>query len=99
MQSHLYSEWTILIPSGSEPHVQIWRLRSNVQFSPEISVKIIIRWASTNDKSIFLDGEVIYVLSLFGNFPGHLERGQEDSAALFICTEKQRQYKQRPAMS
>lgn len=51
-------------------------------------MKIIIRWASTNDKSIPLDREKIYVLSLFGNFPGHLEHGQEDSAALFICTEK-----------
>lgn len=51
-------------------------------------MKIIIRWASANDKSIPLDGEEIYVLSLFGNFPGHLECGQEDSAALFICTEK-----------
>lgn len=51
-------------------------------------MKIIIRWASANDKSIPLDREEIYILSLFGNFPDHLEHGQEDSAALFICTEK-----------
>lgn len=44
-------------------------------------------------------GRKIYVLSLFGNFPDHLEHGQEDSAALFICTEKKRKYKQGPAMS
>jgi len=62
-------------------------------------VKIIITWASANDKSIPSDGEEIYVLSLFGNFSSHLEHGQEYSAALFICTEKQRKYKQGPAMS
>lgn len=74
--------------------MQIRRLRSNVQFSPKTSGRTITRWASTNDKSIPLDGEEIYVLSLFGNFPGQLEQGQEDSAALFICTENQRKYKQ-----
>lgn len=76
-------------------HMQIHRLHSHVQFCPDqTSDQIILRWASTNDKSIPLDGKEIYVLSLFGNFLVRLEQGQVNSAALFICTENQSKYNQ-----